>query len=285
MLDNLVCPVSNVRIDRNIVRVNGLLSAALLATYVLTGWPWIIVPLGLDYAFRARLHGPTSPMTRLATAAARLLHLPYRAADKAPKVFASRIGVCFAMGAAIAHFVAPQVARWLAGTLAVFATLESVFDFCFGCVVYSYVALPLYRARQAVTSIALFRNLEDQVLAAVADGFQIASFPASTRIVTEGEPGSEMFVIREGEVEVYHEAPDGKITVVTTYGRGKHFGEMALLSGNPRAASVRAKTPVVALRLTRSDLDGVLAKQQGMREILERTAAERLAAEASLEPI
>jgi hypothetical protein len=117
--------------------------------YTFTGWAFLIVPLGLDYLMRAMMNAPMSPMARFATVVANLLRIPYRAMDKAPKVFASRIGVCFAMGAAVCHFVAPGAALWLAGALAVFTMLESVFDFCVGCVVYTYIALPLFGARDA----------------------------------------------------------------------------------------------------------------------------------------
>jgi hypothetical protein len=150
MLNNLICPVSNVRINRNVVRVNGLITTLALVTYAFTGWAFVIIPVGLDYIIRAMMDAPMSPMARFATAVTSALGIPYRAMDKAPKVFASRIGVCFAMGAAVCHFVAPAAAPWLAGTLAVFTTLESVFDLCVGCVVYTYIALPLFRARDAV---------------------------------------------------------------------------------------------------------------------------------------
>lgn len=148
MFENLLCPVSFVLVDRNVVRTNGLITTLLLVLYVSTSSPWIIVPIGLDYVLRAMMDGPTSPMTHLAKFVAGALHLPYREMDKAPKVFASRIGVCFALGAAVTHFLAPAVAPWLAGTLAVFTALESIGDLCVGCVVYTYVALPLYRRAQ-----------------------------------------------------------------------------------------------------------------------------------------
>lgn len=281
MLDNLVCPISNVRIDRNVVRTNGLITTGLLVAYVYTRWPWIIVPVGLDYVLRAMMNGPTSPMAHFAGVVARALHLPFRAMDKASKVFASRIGVCFAMGAAITHFVAPTVAPWLAGALAVFTTLESVFDLCVGCVVYTYVALPLYRARDAVKAIPLFQRLEDPMLVALADGFQTVEFPAGARILNEGEPGHEMFVISAGQVEAYREGPEGQKTVLGTYKSRDFFGEMALLTGKPRSASVRAVTAMTALKLQKTDFDALLDKHPGMRAIVERTAAERTAADAS----
>jgi len=279
MLGNLVCPISFVRIDRNVVRTNGLITTLLLVAYVLTGSPFIIVPVALDYVFRAMMTGPTSPMTHLARWVARSLRVPPRTTDKAPKVFAARIGLCFSMGGAITHFVAPSVAPYLAGTLAFFAMLESVFDFCFGCVVYSHVALPLYRAREAVLSISRFRDLEEPMLAAVAERFQTVDLPEGSTIVKEGEIGTEMFVLRSGEVEVFHEGPDGG-KLVTRYKKGEHFGEMALLSGHRRVASVRAVTAVTAFKLLKSDVDELFSKYEGMRAILEKTAAERLEQEA-----
>lgn len=281
MLDNLVCPISNVRIDRNVVRVNGFITTLLLLTYVLIGAPWIIIPIGLDYVLRAMMHGPTSPMAHLAAAVARGLRVPFRPMDKAPKVFASRIGVCFAMGAAILYFVAPTASRYLAGALAIFTMLESVFDFCVGCVVYTYLALPLYRARNAVKSIKLFQELDDPMLVAVADGFTTIDLPTGTRLVSEGEPGGEMFVVRQGQVEVFRHGKDGTDSVIATYGQGTYFGEMALLSGAPRNASVRSISPVTLLRLDKASFDDLLQRHSGMRAVLERTAATRLAAEAS----
>lgn len=282
MFDNLVCPISNVRIDRNVVRTNGLITTLLLLAYVYTRSPWIIVPVALDYAVRAMMNGPVSPMAHVARFVAHALHIPFRAMDKAPKVFASRIGVCFAMGAAIAHFTAPAAAPWIAGALSVFTALESVFDFCFGCVVYTYVALPLYRARDAVMSVPLFKDLEDPMLVAVADGFQTVEFPKATRIVAEGAIGEEMFVIRSGQVEAYQERPEGGEIVLGTYLPGNFFGEIALLTGKPRTASVRTLTPVVALKLPKADFNGLLEKHPGMRELLERAAAERMAREDAL---
>lgn len=277
MFDDLVCPISNIRIDRNVVRVNGLITTLLLVAYVVTRSPWIAVPVGLDYALRARMSGPTSPMAHFATFVARTLGVPYRAMDKAPKVFASRIGVCFALGAAITHFVAPAVAPWLAGTLAVFTALESVFDLCVGCVVYTYIALPLYRARDAVKAIPLFAELEEPMLLGVVNQFVHERHPADTRLATAGEEGDRMYFVRAGEVEVFREDAGGGRTVLGTQGRGTFFGELALLRRTPRTASVRAVGAVELLALHARDFDAVMQRHPGMRAILERTAAERVA--------
>ncbi len=53
-------------------------------------------------------------------------------------------------------------------------------------------SLPLYRAREAVRSISLFRDLEEPMLAAVAETFQTVAVPDGSPIVKEGEVGTEM---------------------------------------------------------------------------------------------
>lgn len=148
-MKNLLCPVSAERVDRNAVRVNGLLTTLGLLAYVATGSAWLLALLGVDIAMRASLTGPASPMTVLAREVASRLGLAKRPMDKASKVFASRIGLLFALSATAAHFLAPGAAPWLAGALAVFTMLESVFDLCVGCVVYTHLALPLRRARES----------------------------------------------------------------------------------------------------------------------------------------
>ena len=59
----LICPVSGERIDRNVVRTNGLLTTTGLLAYVFTGSPLLIVPIGLDCVLRTSMTAPTSPMT------------------------------------------------------------------------------------------------------------------------------------------------------------------------------------------------------------------------------
>ena len=78
------------------------------------------------------------------------------------RAIVTRIGVGFALGAAITHVASPAVAPWLAGTLAVFTMLESVFDFCFGCVVYTYVALPLFRVANRMNAYNTYLLMEHQ---------------------------------------------------------------------------------------------------------------------------
>jgi CRP-like cAMP-binding protein len=68
-------------------------------------------------------------------------------------------------------------------------------------------------------------------------------------IVTEGDRGSEMFIIQEGKVEVSR-VLGGQTKVLAILDRGEFFGEMSVLEGEPRSATVRAigKTKVMVLK-------------------------------------
>ncbi len=68
-------------------------------------------------------------------------------------------------------------------------------------------------------------------------GFPPARFAAGDVIFAEGDKGDAMYVVRNGEVTVER---NGK--VMETLGGGGIFGEMALIDGSPRSATVRAKT-------------------------------------------
>lgn len=71
-------------------------------------------------------------------------------------------------------------------------------------------------------------------------GFEIHDFEDGEIIVREGDESREMFIIRTGSVEVLKHVAGHEVTL-TTLDRGSFFGEMSLLEGLPRSATVRAK--------------------------------------------
>jgi len=68
-------------------------------------------------------------------------------------------------------------------------------------------------------------------------------------IVREGDQGFEMYIIRKGAVEVIKNV-NGKEIILDVLERGEFFGEMSLLEGLPRSATIRAKSDVTLLVLT-----------------------------------
>ena len=121
--------------------------------------------------------------------------------------------------------------------------------------------------------LALFAPLPMAMVENLALRAQRGSFAAGTDIIVQGDEATGFYVIQDGTVEVY---VDGALR--REEGVGEYFGEIALLRGGPRTATVRAATEVRALALDREDfLDGVGAHARSAR-VAEAVVAERLAA-------
>lgn len=108
----------------------------------------------------------------------------------------------------------------------------------------------------ALSVVPLFSGLSKADLNKLAEETDVVSFPAGTTIVEEGLLGETMFVVTSGEAKVLQ----GKRRLGTVR-PGDFFGEVALLDGAPRSASVIAETPVVAIRLFRRTLLKMLAAE------------------------
>lgn len=93
-------------------------------------------------------------------------------------------------------------------------------------------------------SVDLFAHTPDKILVEIAALLQEVEAPAGTVIFTKGEPGASMYMVVSGEVE----ALDGD-HIFARMGVHEVFGEMALLDGEPRTATIRATQPVRLLRL------------------------------------
>jgi voltage-gated potassium channel len=120
-----------------------------------------------------------------------------------------------------------------------------------------------------VVRLPLFRNLGAPALADIAKLLKVQKCAADTMIVRQGQPGDSMFFIAEGETEV--RTPSARIRL----GAGQFFGEKALISGEPRNASVVALVPTRLLRLDVIDFRGLAAKQPELLQVIEAENARR----------
>ena len=142
-MKTLICPISTQRINRHVVRLTGLMMATMIALYLLTGNITFIMVIVLDYFIRAFTNLPDSPFSWVAAQIADSFDWSPKQIDKAPKIFAARVGWLFAAATAVLYFIYPPASPIVGTTLMAFALLESVLDFCVGCVVYTYIVLPL----------------------------------------------------------------------------------------------------------------------------------------------
>ena len=98
-----------------------------------------------------------------------------------------------------------------------------------------------------------FRNLETSVVAAVAEQCHPADYEAGRVIFREGEQGDRLFIVLEGEVEVWKHHGLNDANLLARYGTGRFFGEMALVDELPRSATSIAAVDSRLLFLRRQD--------------------------------
>jgi CRP-like cAMP-binding protein len=93
--------------------------------------------------------------------------------------------------------------------------------------------------------VPLFERCSKRDLAKIGAIAEEIEYPAGTPVVREGDPGSELFIVVDGEVDVRSGARK-----LATLGAGNYFGEIALITGSARTATVTTGTPVRALVIT-----------------------------------
>jgi hypothetical protein len=132
------------------------------------------------------------------------------------------------------------------------------------------------KAQTPKISSPLFADFSESDLVAVIQGLELATYGPGDILIAEGDPGTSLFVITSGVVRAFVKQPDGKNKQVREMGEGSFFGEIAVLSGKPRTATVTAKTAVEALILERKTLDNIGKTHPSVRTTLQKFAAERL---------
>lgn len=99
---------------------------------------------------------------------------------------------------------------------------------------------PLADAEELLASVPIFSPLEPAQLRALASGARPLALGPGERFVVQGDEGTSLFVVADGEVEVVLRRSHGPDMHVDTMHRGAVVGEMSLLTGEPRSATVRA---------------------------------------------
>lgn len=115
---------------------------------------------------------------------------------------------------------------------------------------------PLFEVLTEVERDALIREMD------------LESHDEGSVIISEGQPGSSMYIIANGEVKVFTHGAGGAAVYLAKLGEGDFFGEVSMLSGKPRTATITASQRTELLRLDKEKLDNALAKYPGIRKVL-----------------
>ena len=126
-----------------------------------------------------------------------------------------------------------------------------------------------------LAGIPLLSSASEATLAELTEWFATEHFDGGREIFRQGDAGDKLYIIAHGTVEVIRE--DSK-QLLAKLSDGDYFGEMALLSDEPRNATVRTIGPCVCLSLQRDQFLKLLAREPSLRQQVEQVAAARSAA-------
>lgn len=133
----------------------------------------------------------------------------------------------------------------------------------------------LERRLTALRGVDLFRALQEEELRVLAERLKVAPFTRGEVITRQGTQGHWLYILDKGEAEVRVEADGGPGHSVATLRPGEFMGEMALMTGEARSATVVAATDVECLRLDREAFRDVVAKRPELAERISHVLAER----------
>ncbi len=123
--------------------------------------------------------------------------------------------------------------------------------------------------------VSLFAGLAPAELARIRAVTTEVMLPAGATLMAEGDPGDALYLVLDGTLAVTTRSGSAELPV-TTVGPGTVQGEIAVLEGGARRATVRARTPARLLRIGRDDLFDVMAREPAIIRSLAATVAGRL---------
>src|SRR5262245_55588708 len=130
-----------------------------------------------------------------------------------------------------------------------------------------------------LTRIPLFAEIDRVALAQLAAHLDPIEFQEGDTVCRQGEPGDCLYLLTSGRLGVHvHEAESGASRRIDGLGPGDFFGEMALLTGEPRSATIRAELPSRVLRLDRERFEALVRAQPSSFLAIARVLSRRLAA-------
>ena len=136
----------------------------------------------------------------------------------------------------------------------------------------------LARRIKTLRRVALFEQLSEAEINHVASLLKYAPFAKGNVITKQGTIGQHwVFIILNGEAEIYLEGANSERRIVNVLGKGEFFGEMSLMTGAPRRASVIAKTDVECYRLDKVDFEQVLQARPAIADAISHVLVERSA--------
>lgn len=130
--------------------------------------------------------------------------------------------------------------------------------------------------KDLLVNIPLFDGLSEEEKQSLASRFIQRFFPKNTMVVLDGEESSSMYVIIEGRAKVFAADESGREVILGYLGPNEYFGEMSLIDGSPRSASVMTLSPSKIAKLSRKDFMACLSQYPQIVFVITQQMSKRM---------
>jgi small-conductance mechanosensitive channel/CRP-like cAMP-binding protein len=130
-------------------------------------------------------------------------------------------------------------------------------------------------ARWNLRRLEVFSAFDDHEIDAIAASALRLELKAGETVVQQDQPGDSLFFVMEGLLDVMIGQPGKQAVRVSRLQQGQYFGEMSLLTGDPRSATIIASTGVVLYEVAKKVLEPILAARPEVLHQLAKTVANR----------
>jgi len=145
-MNNLVCPISDKRVNEQVTRLNAMFAIGIVVLAFVMNSVALFVFMMADFFIRAFTDLKFSPISFVSHYLSNALNLPVKLIDKAPKVFAARLGFLMTTVISALFVLDLNLASIIISSFLIFfASLEFLFAVCVGCMIYTYLVLPFYK--------------------------------------------------------------------------------------------------------------------------------------------
>lgn len=127
---------------------------------------------------------------------------------------------------------------------------------------------------QLLSDLEIFQGIHRETLKDLAEKLKIRRFSVGSDYFREGEESREMYILVEGSLEVTIEEL-GKRVFLNSLQPGDYFGEMALMTNEPRSATITSVSESLAFEIGRKEMSAILNEQPELMEVLSRNLASR----------
>lgn len=134
----------------------------------------------------------------------------------------------------------------------------------------------MLQINEILKKVPFFQTLGKESMDFIIDRLKLHEFEKNVDVVKIGDPGDKMFIVVSGMVDVLIRGADGAENKVAEIGPGNYFGEMALMTGEPRSATIKTNQTCEMFSLSKNDFDIILEKYPSISLSLGKIMSQRL---------